>query len=364
MGRSVVAAVAMWLIIGSLVLKPTAISAEPPPSGRPGETSPPAIVAPAEVSFEKLPEGPIHFEEIEHPGNGISPRLDYLLWRARRRGLDFAIVDPNNNGLPEGPVASTFYDTDHGVRAGFTFSLPRPEWEFAAYYTYFHAHGNQTYTAPDGGVIYATLLAPLGPREVTGAFAQANVDLDVIDLQIGPRLAVAESLLLQLWAGVRSAHINMRCNALYTGGDTGGFDELLTFTGARSFQETHYRGLGLRVGGQGTWKIAPYTRLFARSSVSLLSGRFSESLLQDDGGLTLVNLAEKWQQVTPVLELGLGLAYEVREDLHLSVGYELAHWFGLADSVDLSDDVAVGKTSRRQSDLTFEGLFVQVAILF
>jgi hypothetical protein len=32
--------------------------------------------------------------------------------------------------------------------------------------------------------------------------------------------------------------------------------------------------------------------------------------------------------------------------------------------VDLSDDVAVGKTSRRQSDLTFEGLFVQVAILF
>jgi len=335
----------------------------PVKSAEPGHGSKYEAEVHAEQHSHALEHG-IHFEEIEHPGNGISPRIDYLLWRARRRALDFAVVDPTNNALPEGPVNSVFYDTDAGIRAGFTFSLPNPEWEFAAYYTYFHAHGNQTFTAPTEGVIYPTVLSPVGPREVTGAFAQANVDLDLVDLQLGPRLAVGECVLLQFFGGLRSGHVNMKYNAYYTGGDTGGYDANLAFTGTRSFNEVRFRGLGLRLGGEGTWKVAEYTTLFVRGSTSILSGRFSESLIQDEAGAVFVNVAEKWEQLVPVLELALGASYQFREDMRISLGYEFSHWFGMVDSVDFVDDVAVGKTGRRQSGLTFEGLFVQLAITF
>lgn len=339
-------------------------SLDPWGSGPWGRNTATSFDGPAVEAVGIEARGPITFVEVEHPRNGISPRIDYLLWRARRRGLDFAMVDPNDNGLPEGPVLSTFYDTDSGVRFGFAFALPGPEWELAAYYTYFHAHGNQTFLAPPEGVIHATLLAPVGPRQVSGAFAQANVDLDLVDLQFGPRLAVGETVLIHFFGGLRAGQVKMRHNAFYTGGDTGGFDELLSFSGARSFNEVRFRGLGLRVGSEGAWKFAEYTSVFARGGVSLLSGRFSEELLQDDAGQPLVQLAEKWEQVVPILELAVGMSYEFREDMRLTLGYEFSHWFGLADSVDLSDDVAVGKTTRRQSDLTFEGLFVQLAIAF
>jgi hypothetical protein len=312
-------------------------------------------------------EASIHFEEIEHPGNGISPRIDYLLWRARRRALDFAIVDPFDNGIPEGPIESVFYDTDIGIRAGFTFSLPNPEWEFAAYYTYFHAHGNQTFTAPPGGVIYPTVLSPIGPREVTGAFAQANVDLDIVDVQFGPRLAIGECVAFQVYGGLRSGHINMKYNAYYTGGDAGGIDANFNFTGTRYFDEVRFRGLGLRLGGEGTYKVCEYATVFLRGSTSILSGRFSESHMEDNGTAILtqlVNVAEKWEQLVPVVELGIGVTYQFREDMRLALGYEFSHWFGMVDSADFVDDVAVGKLTRRTSDLTFEGLFLQLAVSF
>ncbi len=319
---------------------------------------------PGEEVIQEGAETSFRYSEVEHLSNGISPRIDYLLWRARRRALDFAIVDPNDNGVPEGPVVSNFYDTDSGIRFGFAFALPGPEWELAAFYTYFHAHGNQTFTAPPGGVVHATLLSPVGPRQVTGAFSQANVDLDVVDIQFGPRLTVGDDFLINFFGGIRLGQIKMRQNAFYTGGDTGGFDEFLSFSGSRSLGELRFRGLGIRVGTEGAWRCAEYTHLFARGSLSLLSGRYSESLLQDEAGEPFVNLAEKWEQVVPVLETAVGISYEFREDMRLAVGYEFSHWLGLVDSVHLSDDVAVGKTSRRRSDLTFEGLFVQLAIFF
>jgi hypothetical protein len=213
-------------------------------------------------------------------------------------------------------------------------------------------------------VIYPTVLSPIGPREVTGAFGQANVDLDVIDVQIGPRLEVGECFLLQFFGGLRLAYIHMKFNAYYTGGDAGGFDENLNFTGTRYFNETRFRGLGLRLGGEGTWKVCEYGTLFARGSTSLLSGRFSDSHFEDNAGVPFVNVAEKWEQVVPVLELAAGITCQFREDMRLAVGYEFSHWFGMVDSSDFVDDVAVGKLSRRTSDLSFEGLFVQLAVSF
>lgn len=334
------------------------------PGSAPSDAGWIARLVPGGHGVQESSETAFQFIEVEHLTNGISPRIDYLLWRARRRALDFAIVDPNDNGVPEGPVGSNFYATDSGVRFGFAFALPGPEWELAAYYTYFHAHGNQTFTAPPAGVIHATLLSPVGPRQVTGAFSQANVDLDVVDIQFGPRLTVGEEFLINFFGGIRLGQIKMRQNAFFTGGDTGGFDEFLNFSGSRSFNELRFRGLGVRLGSEGSWRCAEYTHLFARGGLSILSGRFSESLLQDEAGEPFVNLAEKWEQLVPVLETAVGISYEFREDMRIAVGYEFSYWLGLVDSVDLSDDVAVGKTSRRRSDLTFEGLFVQLAVFF
>ena len=41
---------------------------------------------------------------------------DWLIWRPRRRGLDFAISDPANNEGPIGSIHNVAFDYDNGFR--------------------------------------------------------------------------------------------------------------------------------------------------------------------------------------------------------------------------------------------------------
>lgn len=104
---------------------------------------------------------------------------------------------------------------------------------------------------------------------------------------------------------------------------------------------------------------------FGRAKGGLVVGDIRNSLVEtDNGGLTTnANVGERYYATIPILEMGTGVSWEYR-NLRLSVGYEITNWFNLIDTPMFTNDFAEGKIGRRRSDLSLEGLFVQMGLAY
>jgi hypothetical protein len=281
---------------------------------------------------------------------------EYLLVRPRRRADDFAIVDPTNNLTPEGRIKSVNYDLTSGVRATLGYRWGGSGWESLFTYTYLHAGGDRTATAPDGGILYPTLTRPGLVDNALSAAAGSSLTYNLYDLESARRFVVDPSLALRLGFGVRLASIDQALDAYYFGGDASG-------THVRS--RVDFNGAGPMLGGEAQWVLPYGFRFFGRGRGALVVGDTRDSLREtDNAGLTLnANVRDHYFQTVPVLEMATGVAWEHR-NLRLAVGYEVANWFNLIDSPTFVNDFAEGKIGRRHGDLTLEGLFVQLGVAY
>jgi hypothetical protein len=331
--------------------------ADPPVGGPNGRPANPGFVS------ELPPEGSGSLAGLfqcntcwEGSPGGLFGTAEYLLVKPRRRALDFAIVDPIDNGIPEGPIEALDWKTRSGLRLGAGYQLPGESWDAGLFYTYLHSNDNRALVAPPGGTLYATLARPNLIEQVSSASGATSLDYDVLDVEIGRRLSVGDAFWVRLSGGGRLAWIDQSVNVLYDGldADRARVRSLISFDGA-----------GLRLGGEGHWTVGAGLSLFGRAHGSLLVGDFRSRLHEtDNGGATLIsNVSDKFRQLVPVTELGVGIAWQGRH-LRVSLGYELVNWFNLVDGPDFVDDVHNGKAARRLSDLSLEAVVFQVGITF
>jgi hypothetical protein len=300
--------------------------------------------------------------------SSLSLHGDYLLVRPRRNALDFAVSSPNVTSAPGGSVESLFWETRSGFSAGGSLPIGHG-WEGRLDYSYFFSQGNRSLTTPDGGTLFATLSHGGFFDDVASAAASSSINYNVIDLELAKHLAVSDGLDLTLSGGGRFAWINQQFTAIYNGGSGGAVNAVID-------SPVYFRGAGLSAGAEGFWKLGPGERgedrrplsglgIYAKARGSILSGEFRNFLSEtnNNGALVLVNVREKYQQLVPVMELGAGLAWR-GEHWRLGVGYELANWFNMVDSLDFTSATSLGKPSRRMSDLTLEALAIQLELAF
>ena len=294
-------------------------------------------------------------QSCEGPG-GFFIDAEYLLLRPRRRSFDFAITDPSTKDAPIGNIESLEWRTRSGVRVGGGYAFPGDSWEVGAYYTYLHSDADAFVAKPSGGTLFATLTHPGTIEQVDTALATSGINFNVVDVEIARRFSCAERLAFRVFGGARIASIDQSLNAFYNGGDA-------------NLAEVHspieFDGAGIRVGGEGYWNINWGLSLFASASGSLLFGDFRSTLIQtnDNGATTDVNVVDDFEKIVPVIEMGLGVAWQYR-NLQVRVGYEISNWFGLVDSPDFVDDVHQGKVAHRVSDLSLDGLDLRVRLSF
>jgi hypothetical protein len=274
--------------------------------------------------------------------------------KPRRRALDFAILDPNASGTPEGPIESLDWGTASGVRGELGYRFPGEGWALTGSYTYFSSTDKHSVANPPSGILFATLTHPGFIEQVASATASSSLNYHVLDIDIGRPFALGKSCTLRLFAGGRVAWIDQNLNVTYDGGDA---------ANAHVSGPISYDGGGLRIGGEGQWNLRWGFSLFARGAGSLLVGHFRTRLLETNQNGTLVNtdVSDRFVQMTPVAELGLGIAWNY-ENLIVKLGYEMTNWFNLVDSPDFVDDVHQGKFVRRSSDLSLDGLSFQVGL--
>lgn len=281
---------------------------------------------------------------------------EYLLLRPMRRADDFAIVDPRNNLTPEGRIPYIGFNMDSGVRASLGYRPAGSAWEAWFTYTHLNSGGDYSVVAPPHGLIYATQTRPGIIDDVRSAAAGQSLDLNLYDLYAGRRILSDNCGSVRLDFGFRYADIDQSQSADYFGGSA---------NGAQVFNRVGFSGAGPTFGGEGRWNLPWGFSLFGKAHGGLIVGEFENSLREtDNGGRTVnANINEHYYMTIPVLELGTGLSWEYR-NLRLSAGYEVANWVNLIDSPTFIDDFSEGKLGRRRSDLSLQGLFLQLGVAY
>lgn len=319
--------------------------------GEPPAVLPPAL--PPEGAAVAHEAGRPHAADEDRHAGHILFDGQVLAWAPRRRAQDYAIQGTAEFG-PVGRIRTLEGGYDPGLRVGAGYRLPGEGLELMAVYTHWHSAAEETISAAAGERLFPTLTHPAFVTEVDAAAASNSVNLNVVDFEIGRRFEVSETTQARAFFGPRYANLDQKFHVLYRGTAVGNdvVRRNLTFDGG-----------GLRVGGEANFKFLEHVGLFLRGSGSLMAGRLRSRLTETGNGLAVVDIDERVNRIVPTMDLGIGLSYQ-RGGMRLSVGYEFHNWFGVAEGLDVMDDVAPGKIGRRAGDLGFDGMFFRCELSF
>lgn len=301
-------------------------------------------------------------EYLESERNGKSYRLEglfmtgeYLLVKPRRDAFDFAITSSDRLGVINGNLNSLDWDTRSAFRVGIGYQFA-DGWDASVNYFYLHSSASSSLSAPNGGALYATLTNNTFD-DVSTASAMGNLDMNVIDIDVGRTYRAADNLNFRFTGGGRVTWIEQQFSAIYNGGTLGAVNDFVS-------SPVNFTGAGLTAGGEGTYALNKHFGLYARGKVALLSGTFNNNLTETNGNgaTTFYNISNKYHEIVPVLETGVG-AVLTKDHMHFKVGYELYNYFNMVDSLDFQS-LSFGKASKRLSDLSLEALSIQFGLTF
>jgi hypothetical protein len=361
------------------------------PPAPPAEAKPPTLVdlpsplqnpQPPEPPGKMPPPGPLHPPETAHPIADLTPpefaghpvtticdgcrpcdhpaaflfAAEYLYVRPRRNDDAFAIVDPTINVTPEGNTQRIGFDWASGLRLAGGWRPANSPWENWFVYTYFHATGQAGAVAPTGGQLYAEFTRPGLVDNALTATGTQNLTYNVYDADTLRRITGDDCFVLKLGFGARYTNIEQNQEGFYNGFNANGtlVSSRMTFDGG-----------GVTLAGQGQYTMPWGLSFFGRAKAGLVVGEIRNTLRESDnfGRTVNANITDNFYTTIPVLELGTGVAWEFR-NFRIAAGYEMTNWFGLNNSPAFINDFAEGKLGRRQSDLSLEGLFVQMGLTY
>ena len=286
---------------------------------------------------------------------------EYLLWRPRMDGMGYAIVDPVDDFTPTGRVQNLNHDVSSGLRVGLGYRLPKQGWDVGVQYTYLHSTADQAIMVGPGAVIYPTYTRPGVIDAVKSAIGFASFDYHVFDIDVGRTWTVDEHFQLRTLGGIRLASLDFDYGSRYDGGQA---------QSAMVTNRSAFDGAGPTAGLEAQWTLGRGLGLIGRTRGGLLYGDFSSEVVETNGvanavlpPAVLTNLGDDFSGVTPFLSVALGGSWQWR-NIHLTAGYEVTHYFGVASQPVLVDDFAEGKYVRKRNDFSFDGVFFRLGVTY
>jgi hypothetical protein len=314
---------------------------------------------------ELIPPPDKHHSDHEIPGymtpfvpghGGWYTSGEFLLIRPRTTDLDYAIRNSNTGLGTVGPIESLKYDVGAGFRTETGYRFGEGKWEVAFGYTYFNSVGSSALGALPGQVLFPTLTRPgLTDRALT---ASGNTDLDyqLFEMLVARRMLIDDNFAVRWLGGGRFADIRQIANVYYNGADA---------RSAAVLTRSRFQGFGPIVGAEAVLSAWRGFHLYSRATVGLISGRNTNRLVEnnDGGATTYVNTSYDVWKVVPTESLAIGVGWQYRT-LSIRAGYEIQQWQGIFERPRFTDDVAQGSVNTRPSNLTLQGLFIQVGLTF
>ena len=281
--------------------------------------------------------------------------VDYLNWKLRRRGLDYAVAeDGTATTLGSGRIQNLEFSRDSGVRASLGYQFDTL-WQLRFGYTWFDADDVASSVRPPGtGQLFATRSHPVNNEEADTASAFGSFDLQVFDLEAARWMRLDNVSSLRVFAGLRFADIEENLIFDYDGRD---------FTNGRITNPVNLNGFGIRSGLEGRWDMFERLSLFGRAAVSVMFANITSRLTETDfaGAVVIADEVDEYDQALPVLEAMLGAAYHF-DRFEVSGGYELSNWFNLGERATFNDDANEGNYGPFSTDLLLEGFVLQLTM--
>ena len=290
---------------------------------------------------------------------GFYASADWLEWKARRRDMDFVIVDPNTDARVEGEQKNVNYNRNSGARVALGYHLDSL-WDCSLTYQTYGTNGRLLVNQPNGGSLWGTRLHPdsiIGDRFSTSAEGSASLDYDVLDFMLSRRFTMDRSQQVDftLFGGFRYAMIDQTLGINYIDANN--------VRSAVISDTIKLDGYGIRAGGNLQWNVFGGFSVFGQGALSVLAARSNAHYVETDYGTTtydMVNVTETYYQAVPVIETALGVAYR-RGGWEVAGGYEMALWGNVGERRDFGDDVDEQKFSNSSSDLLLDGFFLRLA---
>lgn len=287
---------------------------------------------------------------------------DFLHWKPRQRGMDFAILDPDGGSI-SGSIESLELESQPGIRVNVG-RLFKSGWDVSVTYTNFHSEDSKALAASNG--VFPTVIHPLVPWAAAGvattvdaASARAVLDMDDFNVEAGYWFFPYNAISVRLFGGFRGATVGQNFAATYTNTTVPEVSQLL--------HNVQMDGLGIRLGGETHWYVSDNISLFGRAAGSVLVGDFHTSHLNTFGPASITNVTDDYYQTVPIIEMAAGVSWQ-RKQLTVQAGYELATWFNMGDRLAFNGTRSaggllpgnLGLTSVASNDLGLDGFFFRL----
>lgn len=285
---------------------------------------------------------------VVNNGADVFLTADFIYWKAHQNGLEYA-GSGFNNAWPEDPTAGAVVDSgtvkaarsrwEPGFKVGLGLEFEHDGWDLYAQYTWLapqsHHHDGNSISATDTTYTVRPYLSSgiFGAgSDLSSASSTWRLHYNVIDLELGRNFFLSRFLTMRPHFGLKSAWLNQRFNAEYNFAE-----EVEGFVKDDVNQKQRSWGLGIRAGLQPVWHFARSWGLYGDLALSAMYTYFKDKLHEDvyNAAGVQTNYVEQkrsFHDVTPVLELGLGLTYmswfyDEAYMFEVKAGWEEQVWF-------------------------------------
>ncbi len=304
-------------------------------------------------SSQEQSNPPAEMEGHDYPRTGfLAPRGhiiltgDWLYWRTRQEGMEFATTE------------EVKFNYQSGFRGGAGAHLPCSDgWTIYANYTYFNPEGWHTAE----GSLYPLFLfqgSTVSGDVVSLAHGHWNINYQSIDLQFGKAYYLTKKLVFSPFFGMKGAWIDQNARFRYEGG----------YIPAGQIFRTHFKndfkGAGPLIGTEMNWQLGAGFCFFGDIATALIMGEFKNTQTQHQlADQEVVHLSKVHHLVSPFLQLVAGMGWDRnfnRDHCHfgLKVGFEAQHWWNQNQTEMFTDDLNPIYV-RQKGDLSFYGMTVQ-----
>ncbi len=274
--------------------------------------------------------------------------ISFLNLKPTLRGLDYAVTEDGTSlTVGRGDLQALEHETDSGLRALLGYRTATG-WGLAVRYSTIEFEGEDHVVRPDGtGQLFATRTHPDGNEEADTADAVGDLEYHVFDLEASNRILANSFIEMSVFGGLRWAEINVNSQFDYDGRD---------FVLGRLRDTMETSGVGLQLGGEGSWKIAGGFALTGRVSAGLMRANFRTHRFETnlDDAVVLVDATNEFAQAMPNAEFAGGLSW-TRGPFTVAAAYELINWFNAYDRGMFVDDIHEASFGPFSEDILLDG---------
>jgi len=334
---------------------------------------------------------------------------DYIYWHASEGGLSYVynggvtpatVVGSSDNILSQGTYRHPQFKLNSGFKVGLGLDFHYDGWDMGLTYTWLRSHATDSFAVAPTGASNSALwstqaVAFLSPVAIgntvlmssgapTSGSADWRLHLNVLDLELGRAFFVSPKIVCRPHFGLKGTWDTQKYNVNYAVAP-GSAQELYTSSdvvkvGIATESETYeiarkqnFWGIGPRTGMNSCWMFSRNFSFFGNWALAALWGQFKNTRTDTANvdassgtaivsNYTAVNARARTHQLSPVLELELGLRYDYwfcddEYRFRLGASWENQVWFNQNHFIDAGADSVLG-------DLSLQGFTLNVRFDF